>query len=270
MLIVIGQVGGHAGFFVFGKACFVLPIGGFDFGFFHLFEGKPCGFVLGVVGHALQLAVYEAVHFAGLGFAYRANDVSAGLALYGFKAELCIVPHTILCRPLQQVVYRGIAATIVKVLGVKGICHHTAVEVEHLDVPVLSAVVLVGSLAHYVGIVFTRVAIAEHHVGVLHRTYAIGQFGIKTSACGFGQTELGGLVACRLGFVYQHKLAALHSRSLARIVGGHQIVMAAVGHHAPQLGLVRTVILTSLHTVAVVAHSLVVEGIDNAPRARKL
>ena len=269
-LIGIGHVGGYARFLVFGKDGFVLPVGGFDLRLFDLFEAEPRRAVGSIVGHSAQLPFAQGIHLVGLGLPGRADDVSVGLSCHRLEAELCIVPHAFGGRPLQQPVDAGIVAAVVKVLSVKGVLHHAAVKVEHLDAPILAAVFPVYGFGHNAGIVLARVAVAQHAVGLFHRTDAIGQRHIEACPAGLHHLEVGQLVGSGLSLGQQHNLVALGCRSHIRAVGRHE--QHAVGHGLclPELGFVRTVVLAGLHRVGLSAHSQVAEGVDETPCSRKL
>ena len=174
LFAVVGQVGGYTCFLILSENSFVFPIGRLNFRFFNLFKGKPCFFVFGIISCQLELAILQGVHLATLNFPCRTNDVSAYMTIHRLKLKLGIIPHTILSRPLQQIVNGSIAAAVVEVLRVESIAYNTAIEVEHLDIPILTAVAFISFFAYDVGIVLARIAITEHTVGILHRTNAIG------------------------------------------------------------------------------------------------
>ena len=235
-------------------------------------ESKPCVLVGGIVFHAFQHAVFERIHLAVLCLCRRANDVNARLPCYRFEEKLCVVPHAGRSRPLQQIVNRGIAAAVVEVLSVKGVFYHAAVEVGHLDVPILPAVFHVGLLANDFGVVLARVAVAEHHAGLPHAAYLVGQGIVEARGCRLLHEEARRLVG--FGFILwqEHEVHAafVHAGCHVGTVGRHEKHAAFNGFGFPKLRLVGTVVLARGHVVGFDAHGLVGKWINDAPRAGQL
>ena len=282
--IVVSLVGEHGGFafvrhvegyarlFVFCEDGFVFPVGCLNFGLFYLCESKPSVLVGGIVFHAFQHAVFERIHLAVLCLCRRANDINARLPGYRLEEELGVVPHACCCRPLQQIVNRGIAAAVVEVLSVKGVFYHAAVEVGHLDVPILPAVFLIGLLANDFGVVLARVAVAEHHAGLPYAADLVGQGIIEARGCRLLHEEARRLVG--FGFIlwqeHEARAAFVHAGCHVGAVGRHEEHAAFNGFGFPKLRLVGTVVLARGHVVGFDAHGLVGKWINDAPRAGQL
>ena len=266
----VGHEGGRTRFLVFGKHGLVLPVRSLDFGFLDLFKREPRLGVFRVIRHEPQTAVAQGIHLAGLPLR-GGKDAPSPVLSRRFEAELRVVPHSLLCGPLQQIVDGGIITAVVEMLRVESVLHHTAVQVEHLDRPILSAVVRIGRLAHDSGIVLARVAVAQHQIGMGCRADAVGQRHVETGFCRCGDAEPRGLVDGRLRFRRQPYAAVRphHGRHLGAVGRDKQDGTVGCGLQLPQLRLVRAVVLPLLHTVALGADGPVAEGVDDAPRTGK-
>ena len=153
---LVGHVGSYGRFFVFGKDCFVFPVGRLDFRLLHGLEGQPCCGIGGIIGHRFELSAAQGIHlflFAGQ-LGGTPQDVRVGMSLHRFEVEACIVPLSHGGGPLQQVVDAGVVAAIVEVLSVESILYGKGEQVDGLDVPVLPTVVRVDGFGHDAGIVF--------------------------------------------------------------------------------------------------------------------
>ena len=195
------------------------------------------------------------------------DAINAHLSLNGLEAELGIVPHTGLCRPLQQVVDAGIAASVIEVLTVESVFHHAALQVEHLDVPVLSSVAGIGFFADNGCIVVAIVSIAQHQFGLCHGAYAVSEVVVKAGGSCLADAEVCRLVALCLALCDECNAAiVLQACCHVGAVGGYEYHILSHGLGFPQLGFVRTVVLAGLHaSLAGGAECQVAERIDETP-----
>ena len=191
------------------------------------------------------------------------------------EAEARIVPHAGCSRPLQQIVYGRVTTAIVEVLRIEGTRHGTLGQIDHRHLPVLSAVGRVVLLGHDASVVLATVAIAKRHPGLSEGMNAIGSIGIEAILHRLVDAE--GSCILRAGLCYrderEHTIAFTahrHLRSIGRNEDYCTTHLAFEGLHLPQLSLVRTIILTHAHLVAVGTQSLVGEGVDNAHTTREV
>ena len=170
-----------------GKHRFVFPSGRLNFGFVHFVERHPSRAIFHIEGHNFHLVAAQGEHLALL--VVGSDHICVRFAGHRHDGQLRIAGAVHLRRPLQEIVDRGIVAAVVKVLGEIGIAHHTTREVEHLDVPILSAVHRIFAFGHDACAVFGQFAVAEHEAGTIHEAQAISLCFIEARNIGQRGTE---------------------------------------------------------------------------------
>ena len=266
LLALVGHVGGYGWLLVFGEDGFVLPVGCLNLGLLHRFEGEPCRLVLEVHGHGFELAAAQGVHILLLALVGTLDDVGVGLVGHGHEVEAGVVPLAYGGGPLQEVVDGRVAATVVKVLAIKGVLDGEGEEVYRLDIPVLSAVFRAHRFSHDARIVLARVTVAQNEFGLRCAANAIGQCIVEASRFGSADAEMRALGLCRLRLGNGGEGAILgNGQHHARVVGRDE----QVALHLPKLRFVRTVVLAQFHATCVNAEDLIGHGVDDTPRARE-
>ena len=161
------------------------------------------------------------------------------MSLDGDEYELGIVPYSLLGRPLEQVVDRGVRAAVVKVLLVEGTAHDAAVDVQHLDLPILATVRRVRGFGPDARVVASVVAIAQHEALGAERLDAVGGIDVEASHRARFEKELGGAVSAGLGLVDElDRAVGFHAGSQRRTVGRHEQAGLARRFDEPELRLV--------------------------------
>ena len=161
------------------------------------------------------------------------------MSLDGDEDELGVVPYSLLGRPLEQVVDRGVRAAVVKVLLVEGAAHDAAIDVQHLDLPELATVQAVRGFGPDARVVASVVAIAQHEAIGAERLDAVGGIDVEASHRARFEKELGGAVSAGLGLVDEFDGAVgLHAGCERRTVRGHKQAGLSRRFDEPELRLV--------------------------------
>ena len=261
----IGLESGVTGQTIDGENRFVFPAGRLNFGFVHFVERHPSRAILHIEGHDLHLIAAQGEHLALL--VVGSDHIGVCFAGHRHDGQLRIAGAVHLRRPLQEIVDRGIVAAVVKVLGEIGIAHHTTREVEHLDVPILSAVHRIFAFGHDACAVFGQFAVTEHEAGTIHEAQAISLRFVEARNIGQGGTEHRMFVTACGGQVFEHGLARGVQTQAHRAAGSRHEEVAPTGSRfgTPHLVLVRSVDFTGFNAVAGKTKRALREGVDDAP-----
>ena len=194
---------------------------------------------------------------------------------YRFEAETGIVPHTYSGCPLKQVVDSGVATTIVEVLCIEGTFYGTLGEVNHGHRPVLSTVGSVIGFSHNAGIVLTAITITEREFCVPEGVDAVGSIGIEAILSRLVDTECRCILCAGFGHRNEReRTICLAAHGYLGTVGRHEHYgtthLALKGLYLPQLSLVRTVVLTYPHLIAIGTKRLIGKGVDDAHTTREV
>ena len=155
-------------------------------------------------------------------------------------------------------------------LAVEGIPDDACVESEHLHVPILSAVFLIGLFESDAGIVVAAVAVSEHLFRVCDALDMIGQC-IVEACCG---SALEGEKSAPFGgggFSADERYAPVlfGTHRHVRTVGRREDDSSLHGFDFPDLHFVRAVHLSRLHSPGISPQRHIPERADEPPGARE-
>ena len=151
---------------------------------------------------------------------------------------------------MQQIVYLGVASSVVHIGVVERAANYMAARGNGLDGPVLSAVQTVLFLRSHLYIVASVVSVSKRHLPVIGRHYAVNAVVIRPKERAFADGVLLGLV-CLLG----------------RMRGDKHKPAVGIGLQSPFLKLVAAILLSPLYAVGTHPERTVPERVHDTPRA---